>query len=76
MEVAKKLTNLQLELIKMFGYEVSNEQLAEIRSILSNYFANQITSEVDKLFEANKWGEEKIEEWAEEHMRTPYNTVK
>lgn len=76
METAKRLTNLQLELIKLFSYEISNEQLIEIKSILSNYFADKITYDIDKLFESNKWGDEKIEEWSNEHMRTPYDTNK
>ncbi|MBK7475351.1 MAG: hypothetical protein KBG02_00315 [Haliscomenobacter sp.] len=72
METAKKLTNLQLELLKVFRFDIPDDQLLEIRSFLRNYFANKVTSEMDQLFESNQWGEEKIEEWSKEHMRTKY----
>lgn len=72
METAKKLTNLQLELLKVFRFDIPDDQLLEIRSFLRNYFANKVTSAMDQLFESNQWGEEKIEEWSKEHMRTKY----
>ena len=72
MEVPKQLSNLQLELLRVFNYELSEEQLKEIRALLADYFAEKVTSEMDALFEANDWGEEKIEEWSKEHMRTKY----
>lgn len=72
MEATKKLSNLQLELLKVFSFDISDEQVKEIKALLAAYFANKVTSEMDALFEANAWGEEKIEEWSKEHMRTKY----
>lgn len=73
MGAAKKLTNLQIELLEMFQYDLNEEQVKEIRSILVKYFAEKVSSGIDQLFEQNNWGEEKIEEWSKEHMRTKYN---
>ena len=72
MEATKKLTNLQLELLRVFSFELSEEQLLEIRALLADYFANKVSADMDALFEENQWGEEKIEEWSKEHMRTKY----
>lgn len=72
MEAAKNLSNLQLELLRVFNFDLSEEQLKEIRALLADYFANKVTSEMDALFEEKKWGEEKIEEWSKEHMRIKY----
>jgi hypothetical protein len=72
MEATKGLTNLQLELVKLFSFEVSEDQLKELKQILVNYFASKITEDMDKLFEENNWEEGKIEEWSREHMRTKY----
>jgi len=72
MEVTKQLSNLQLELLRVFNFELSEEQLKEIRALLADYFAEKVTSEMDTLFEVNDWGEEKIEEWSKDHMRTKY----
>ena len=63
------MSNLQLELLKMFSFNLSEPQLLEIKSMLAAYFAEKITQDIDQLFEENGWGQEKIEEWAGEHMR-------
>ncbi|MFZ1751777.1 MAG: hypothetical protein WAU01_16375 [Saprospiraceae bacterium] len=73
MNQARKLSNIQLELLKVFSFDLSEEQLAEIKDLLSKYFANKVTTHMDKLFEENNWGDEKIDEWSKEHMRTKYN---
>ena len=59
--------------LTLFSFDLSEEQLKEIKDLLSKYFANKITNQMDKLFEENDWGEEQIEEWSKEHMRTKYN---
>ncbi|MGB0983191.1 MAG: hypothetical protein ACPG19_04060 [Saprospiraceae bacterium] len=67
------LTNIQLELLKIFSSDLPESQLLEIKELLSNYFISKVTQQMDDLFEENNWGEEKIEEWSNEHMRTKYN---
>ncbi len=69
---AQKLTNLQLELLKVFSFELSDEQMQEIRSLLANYFAEKATEEADRLWDEQGWTEETMEKWANEHFRTPY----
>ena len=72
MNSTKKLSNIQLELLKIFSVDLSEEQLKEIKALLVNYFADKVTSDMDQLFEEKNWGEEQIEQWANEHMRTKY----
>ena len=67
-----RLTNLQLELLQMFQYQLSDAQLREIRALLVQYFAEKVSDDMDKLFEEKGWGDEQIEAWSREHMRTPY----
>lgn len=69
---SSKLTNLQKELLKVFSMDLEEAQLMEIRSLLANYFAEKVSDEVDLLFKENKWNQDKIEEWAADHPRTPY----
>ncbi len=38
----QKLTELQLELLKMFSYQINQEQLLDIKKLLANYFANNV----------------------------------
>jgi hypothetical protein len=69
----QKLTNLQLELLKIFSYQLKPQQLTDIKNLLANYFAEQATQEMDKLWEENNWDNNTMTEWANEHIRTSYN---
>jgi hypothetical protein len=73
METSRHLSNLQIELLQLFKFELDNTQLQEIKSLLVAYFAKKATDEMDTLFDENSWGDEKINEWSQEHMRTKYD---
>ena len=67
-----QMTNLQLELLKTFSYDLSESQISEIKEMLTRYFAGKVTSEMDKFWEAENWSDETIEKLSEEHLRTEY----
>jgi hypothetical protein len=67
-----KLSNLQLELLKIFSRNISDDQLLEIKGILSRYFADKASDEFERLAEERGWTAETYRQWAKEHMRTPY----
>ena len=69
MEAVGKLTNVQIELLKLFQYNLPEKQLAEIKNILAKYFANTATAEMDKLWNENNWNNDVMKEWANEHLR-------
>jgi hypothetical protein len=69
MENSHKLSNLQLELLKIFRHDLSDQQLIEIRNLLAMYFAQTATYEMDKLWEINQWSNETMKTWADEHLR-------
>jgi len=72
MSGSPKLTNLQHELLKVFQYDLKEDQLLEIRSLLADYFAKKITDETDHLWKQKNWNNETMEHWLQEHKRTPY----
>jgi hypothetical protein len=67
-----KLTNLQHELLRVFKYDLKEDQLVEIKNLLADYFSNKLSHEMDELWKKNNWNEETINQWSKEHMRTPY----
>ena len=69
MEAVGKLTNVQLELLKLFQYDLPERQLVEIKNILAKYFAKSATDEMDKLWDENGWTNETMKDWANEHLR-------
>ena len=72
MVFTKKLTNLQIELVKLIAYQVDDRQLLEIKDILARYFAAEATKEMDKLWQEKEWSNDTMKEWANTHMRTLY----
>jgi hypothetical protein len=68
----KKLTNLQREILKVFKHDLSEAQLLEVKRLLSAYFADKATMEMDKLWESKNWNEDTIRQWSKSHTRTPY----
>lgn len=66
-----KLTPLQIELIKTFSHPVNEKQVLEIRQLLADYFARELDTAVDQLFEQKGWDGAVVEEWLGEHLRTP-----
>ncbi len=64
------LSNVQMELLKLYSKNISDTQLNEIKILLSNYFANKVSDELDILWEDNKWNDETMNQWANEHNRS------
>ncbi len=72
MGAAHKLTNLQLELIKLFKYELPDNQLQEIKTLLAKYFADKASDEMDQLWENNNWSDKTMDSWKNEHLRSSH----
>ena len=69
------LTNLQLELLKLFSNPVSNDELLEIKDLLVQYFANKAMDLADEAWEKNKWNEKDEKQFLKAHHRTPYKRL-
>jgi len=63
------ITNLQLELMKIFSFQLEEKQLFEVKSILAKYFAEKASTEMDKLWNEKSWTNETMEQWSKEHLR-------
>ncbi len=64
------LSNMQKELLKLYSTDIPDEQLNEIKLLLSNYFADKATQEMDKLWDENNWNNDTMNQWANEHNRS------
>lgn len=72
MENIGNLSNLQMELLKMFHYNLPDDQLLEVKKLLSDFFAKNITNEIDKFWDKNNWDDNTITSLKNEHLRTKY----
>lgn len=63
------MSNLQLELLRLYGNGVSDESLREIKTILAKYFADKATNAMDKVWDEKNLTEEDMIRWTNEHDR-------
>ena len=67
-----KLSNVQLELLKLFSYQVTEQELLDIKDLLARYFAQRATNAMEDLWESRGLSHDTIDEWLTDHQRTPY----
>lgn len=67
------LNNAQLELLKLFNCDLSDEEIGEVKQILSEYLAKRLITEVDKEAKERGYTPEIVSSWKDEHFRTPCN---
>jgi hypothetical protein len=63
------LNETQLEILKLFRYNQSEEDLKEIKSLLLAFLSDKVTREADKAFEEKGYAVEVFEKWKTEHFR-------
>lgn len=68
-----RLSNLQLELLKLYSYNVSDEEVGDIKKMLAGYFSKKIDEEMNQLWEDKAWDAQTIENWKNEHLRSSRN---
>ena len=56
-----KLSNMQLELLKIYSKNLPEEQLLEIKHLLSEYFAKKIVEEADRVWLERGYTDEYME---------------
>ena len=72
MEDRTILNEAQLSILRLLGRMKTPEQVDELRQVISNYYAQKATEEMDRLWDEGEWSEEKNEQVLSEHLRTPY----
>ncbi len=63
------LNDTQLEILKLFRNNQPEEELQEIKSLLTAYLANKVTKEADKAFKEKNHASSIFEDWKREHFR-------
>ncbi len=64
--VTNKLSSLQLELLKVYSFSPSEEDLKQIKQLLANYFADKLITNVNQSINKNNISDEDIENWLNE----------
>ena len=67
-----RVNSYQKHVVELMANVDENQQM-EISNLLANYFAQKAFDAADALWNNGTIGEQTIEEWKHEHMRTPYH---
>lgn len=63
------LNNTQLEILKLFSTNQSEEDLKEIKSLLVTYLSDKVVREAGKAADAKSYTQQTFEKWKMEHFR-------
>ena len=63
----------QLELLNALHGISTEAELNEFKNLLAHYFAQKAQKAIDALWDEGVINKQTIEQWGNEHMRTPYN---
>ncbi len=66
------LTNLQVELLKIFSLQLSEKDLKEVRDVLAQFFAKKAMDGADAVWQQKGWKKKDEARFLKEHKRIPY----
>ena len=68
----KPFTPFQIEMLELIAKVNTEREMSDIRRLLGQYFAKRAEDALDRLWDEGVLNEGVMEEWKNEHMRTPY----
>ena len=60
------LSNMQLELLKLYSTDINENELEEVKNYLAKFFAKKAINEVDKLWDRNELSNDDMDNWLNE----------
>jgi hypothetical protein len=70
MEVVKQpFSNGQLELLKAFSHNLSDSELAELKKVLAQFFAQRAIKEANRIWDEKGWTGEDADSMLQTKMR-------
>ncbi len=58
-----KLTNVQVELLNTFAYELPEEELKDLKKVLVGFFAKRIRQQTSQIWEEKVYTSETMKDW-------------
>ncbi|NJN33219.1 MAG: hypothetical protein HC817_02180 [Saprospiraceae bacterium] len=62
----QSLTNTQLTLLKMFAYQLPEEELEEMKAVLARFFAQRIRKRTAQIWEERQYSNDTMQTWLNE----------
>lgn len=67
--IKQPLSNVQLELLKTFTHDLSENDLLELKNLIASFFAKRLIQEADKTWEVRGWTDQDVDEMLNTKMR-------
>ncbi len=64
--IQKPLSNVQLELLKLFSTDMSDEDLDELKSVITQFYAKKAMDLADKIWDERGLTQDDMEKWIRE----------
>ena len=64
---SRTLSNVQLELIKLYSTNLEYDDLMELKTILANHFAEKAINEADNIWNQKDMSADTMEDWLNEN---------
>lgn len=65
-DLPQPLSNIQVELLKIYSTGIPDEQLLELKDMIANYLFEKSVNRADKLWEEKGYNQETITHWLNE----------
>ena len=63
---------IQLHLLQMFSRMKSEEELKELKDVLSEYYFKKVEKRAAEIYKEKGWTQDTLDAMANAHFRTPY----
>ncbi len=67
-QLPQSLSNTQLELLKIFSYDLPEEELKDLKKVLINFFAQRIRKRTSQIWEERQYTSETMNKWLNEEI--------
>jgi hypothetical protein len=67
--ISKPLSNLQLELLKLYSMNIDEKDLLHFKNYLAQFFMQKAIDEADKVWEEKGYNDDLMDEWINEEQQ-------
>lgn len=64
---SRTLSNVQIELLKLYSTDLGRDDLMELRRLLANHFAQKAVNGADVIWNQKEMSDRTMEDWLNEH---------
>ena len=72
MSTAPPLSNIQQELLKLYSFDISEDDLLHIKNYIARYFAFKAIGDADKVWDEKAYTDDTMDQWLNEDNSDPW----